>query len=101
VISSERFFSSHADDLVVAGVVDTDDTEGSESRYTTIDNLPWVLNIPVSFAYPEEGIDIRYAYNHFVEWASSEGVDYKDWYLDLNGYRNDGYLHYEVINEGY
>jgi LruC domain-containing protein len=101
---SDKFgtiFSSHADDLVVAGVVDSDDTEGSNNRYTTIDNLPWVLNIPVSFAYPEEGIDIRYAYNHFVEWASSEGTDYKDWYLDLNGYRNDSYLHYEVINAGY
>jgi LruC domain-containing protein len=94
-------FSSNAADLVNAGVVSSNDALGSNSPYTTSDNLPWVLNIPVSFAYPEEGVDIRYAYNHFVEWASSEGRERKDWYLNLNGYRNSSYLHGNVITEGF
>jgi LruC domain-containing protein len=94
-------FSSNAIDLVVAGVVNSDDTVGSNSPYTTSDNLPWVLNIPVSFAYPEEGIDIRYTYNHFVKWASSGGLEYKDWYLNQTGYRNSSYLHSNVISNDY
>lgn len=101
---SDRYgtiFSSSADDLLIAGVVLSDDTIGSNSRYTTVDNLPWVLNIPVSFAYPEEGIDIRYCYNYFVQWASSDGEEYKDWYLDLNGYRNNSFLHYEILSSRY
>jgi LruC domain-containing protein len=97
---SDKFptiLSSRSEDLLVAGVVSSDDTVGSNNQYTTVDNLPWVLNIPVSFDYPEEGIDIRYAYNHFVTWASSEGDEYKDWYLNLNGYRENSYLHIKAL----
>jgi len=56
--------------------------------YKTANNLPWAINIYESFAYPKEKIEIVDAYNHFVEWAESNGSLYPDWYQDKPGYRN-------------
>jgi len=56
--------------------------------YKTANNLPWAINIYESFAYPKEKIEIVDAYNHFVEWAESNGSLYPDWYQDNPGYRN-------------
>ena len=66
-----------------------DDTNPSAGKYyqSTI-NLPWALDIPVSFDYPVEQVEIINAYNHFVEWAESGGDDYTNWYEDISGYRN-------------
>jgi LruC domain-containing protein len=55
--------------------------------YQTANNLPWALDLPVSFAYPVEQVDILSAYNHFGRWAESGGNDYPDWYMDKPGYR--------------
>ena len=55
--------------------------------YQTENNLPWGLDLPVSFAYPVEQVDILSAYNHFGQWAESGGNDYPDWYMDKPGYR--------------
>ncbi len=55
--------------------------------YQTENNLPWGLDLPVSFAYPKEQVDILSAYNHFGQWAESGGTDYPDWYMDKPGYR--------------
>ncbi len=55
--------------------------------YQTANNLPWGLDLPVSFAYPVEQVDILSAYNHFGQWAESGGNDYPDWYEDKPGYR--------------
>ncbi len=55
--------------------------------YQTANNLPWGLDLPVSFAYPVEQVDILDAYNHFGQWAESDGNDYPDWYMDKPGYR--------------
>lgn len=55
--------------------------------YQTKNNLPWALDLPVSFAYPMEQVDILSAYNHFAQWAESGGTDYPDWYMDKSGYR--------------
>ncbi|MCX6284989.1 MAG: DUF4842 domain-containing protein, partial [Bacteroidetes bacterium] len=56
--------------------------------YKTTNNLPWALNIPVSFDYPWEKVSVLSAYNYFATWAESGGVSYPDWYKDLPGYRN-------------
>lgn len=56
--------------------------------YVTANNLPWAIHIPESFDYPIEKADITTVYNHFVEWATSGGVSYPDWYQDDPGYRN-------------
>ena len=55
--------------------------------YQTENNLPWGLDLPVSFAYPVEQVDILSAYNYFGQWAESGGTDYPDWYMDKPGYR--------------
>ncbi len=55
--------------------------------YQTKNNLPWALDLPVSFAYPVEQVNILNAYNYFGQWAESGGTDYPDWYMDKQGYR--------------
>lgn len=61
--------------------------------YQTALNLPWALDVPVSFAYPAETVDILNAYNHFADWAESGGVHYPDWYMDKTGYRNSSNIY--------
>jgi len=61
----------------------------SGSYYKTGAHLPWAIEIPVSFDYPLEKIDILYAHLKFAEWATSGGNTYADWYLDSPGYRDE------------
>lgn len=70
------------------GTIDDDTDPNSERYYKTEDNLFWAINIPARFDYPVEKQVIIGAYNHFAEWAQSDGQDYPDWYKDLAGYRN-------------
>ena len=66
-----------------------DDTNPATGKYyQSATNLPWALDLPVSFDYPSEQVEIINAYNHFVEWAESAGDLYPDWYYDSSGYRN-------------
>ncbi len=77
-------------DLVNTSYFDTmaDATDPATGKYyQTANNLPWALDLPVSFAYPVEQVDILNAYNHFGQWAESGGTQYPDWYMDKPGYR--------------
>ncbi|MCX6287399.1 MAG: LruC domain-containing protein [Bacteroidetes bacterium] len=66
-----------------------DRTSVPDNRYyKTVNNLPWAINLYESFSYPKEIVDIIITYNHFVEWATSGGLLYQDWYMDKPGYRN-------------
>lgn len=56
--------------------------------YKTSTNLPWAINIPESFAYPIEKIEVLDAYNYFDDWSQSGGQNFSDWYKNLPGYRN-------------
>ncbi len=56
--------------------------------YVTENNLPWAVEIPVSFDYPIEKADVLSTYLKFQTWATSSGESYTDWYLDEPGYRN-------------
>lgn len=79
-------------DLADASYFDTghdNSNEGTGRWYVTENNLPWVIEIPVSFDYPNEKIDILDAYLKFADWAISSGVIFNDWYLEEPGYRND------------
>ncbi len=65
-----------------------DDSDPATGKYyQTAKNLPWAIDLPVSFAYPLEQVEILSAYNHFAEWAESAGAQYPDWYKDNAGYR--------------
>ncbi len=61
--------------------------------YKTDSNLPWAIEIPVSFDYPFEKVDILLTHLKFGEWASSGGEVYQDWYLDEPGYRNEANIY--------
>lgn len=67
-----------------------DNTDPNSSRYyMTVDNWPWGLHIDGnSYSYPIEKSAINTAYNNFSTWASSNGNQFADWYLDLPGYRD-------------
>ncbi len=65
-----------------------DNTDPATGKYyQSASNLPWALDVPVSFAYPIETVDILNVYNHFTDWAQSGGAQYPDWYMDKPGYR--------------
>jgi len=55
--------------------------------YKTINNLPWAIELPVSFDYPLEKTVISDAHLKFVNWALSSGTNFTDWYMDIAGYR--------------
>ncbi len=67
-----------------------DDSDPATGKYyQSATNLPWAIDLPVSFDYPVEQVQILNAYTHFQQWAESGGNDYPDWYKDLSGYRVD------------
>jgi len=75
------------------GQVQDDSNPLTGRYYKTVNNLPWAINIYESFAYPKEKVDIINTYNHFIEWATSGGTAYPNWYKNLPGYRNSGNIY--------
>ncbi|APY08700.1 hypothetical protein BWZ20_10465 [Winogradskyella sp. J14-2] len=65
----------------------------SDYYYKTSNGLPWVINIPESFDFPDEGYPINEAYYFFSNWAISGGSLNKDWYKDLPSYRDTSKIH--------
>ncbi|TSA26981.1 MAG: LruC domain-containing protein, partial [Bacteroidetes bacterium] len=86
----------HLPDFPPSGLVDPtyfgmgqDDSKPSQHRYyKTASNLPWAINLYQHFDYPIEETCILDAYYHFVDWVTSNGQLYPDWYMDKPGYRN-------------
>jgi LruC domain-containing protein len=65
-----------------------DNSNPVEGRYyKTANNLPWAIDIIQGFQYTIEKASIDQGYLHFTEWATSAGVQYPDWFLNLPGYR--------------
>ncbi len=96
---ADRFPTDKVDVSLLGTFDDDSDTGGdvvSVKYYKTDNNLPWGINIIQGFDYPIEKAPIGKrvptdveAYLHFIEWASSNGEDYPDWYMNLPGYRNN------------
>jgi len=80
-------------DINMLGTGDDDSDSGSGRYYKTENNLPWAINIYESFDYPNEKSAINEAYLKFVEWATSGGNNYPDWYQDQNGYRDNDFIY--------
>lgn len=83
-------------DLVSFGLFGTgdDDSNVSAGEYYVSDAyLPWAINLPVSFSYPEEKNDIVKTHLQFDKWAVSKGYNYKDWYQNKTGYRNNNKIY--------
>jgi LruC domain-containing protein len=71
-----------------------DDSDPLNGRtYLSHRNLPWAINLPSSFAWPKEKVDITRAYLKFAEWVESGGLLYPDWYLDEPGYRDSDLIY--------
>lgn len=69
--------------------IDSPDLSSSD-MYKHKNGMMWGLMFPDTFDYPIEGNEgnLKDAYTHFFEWATSGGTQYQDWYLDKSGYRN-------------
>ncbi len=101
IVDQERGREVHLPNKTPTTLVNTalfgtqnDDSNPSIGKYyKTQNNLPWAIDIPVSFDYPVEKALIINAYLHFAEWAESSGTLYTDWYLDESGYRNSGNIY--------
>lgn len=87
------FPSSSLADQSIFGSFDDDSDANQQRYYTTSTNLPWAINLPVVFEYPQEKKEITTAYLKFAEWAESSGAVYTDWYEDLSGYRDDSKIY--------
>jgi LruC domain-containing protein len=61
--------------------------------YKSGDNLPWGINLPISFDYPVESQSINKAHLKFNEWAKSGGSLSKDWYKNVAGYRLSEFIY--------
>jgi LruC domain-containing protein len=71
----------------------SDNTNPPTVYYKTKNNLPYAINIPESFKYPKERVQIINAYNLFVNWAQSGGTSSTDWYKNTTGYRNNANIY--------
>ena len=56
--------------------------------YKTYDGLPYGINLPVAFDYPEEENSMSDVFLHFDTWAKSLDTEYTHWYLNRSGYRS-------------
>ncbi|MGB0175775.1 MAG: LruC domain-containing protein, partial [Owenweeksia sp.] len=74
-------------DQSLFGTVDDDTQPGSGRYYKGPRNLPWALELPQRFAYPNEKTDLVQTYLKFAAWAQSSGGSFTDWYEDKTGYR--------------
>ena len=70
-----------------------DDSNPAAGRYyKTKDQEPVGLEVNNSFRVPVEKVRIENAYLRFDDWAGSAGSNFKDWYQNKPGYRNNGNL---------
>lgn len=84
-----------ATDLAHQGYFQTEDDNSTfvnGNSYTTSDNSPWAIHVPADFSYPKDDKRIDRVYNYFNNWVESEGVEFPDWYLQLEGYVNSELL---------
>ena len=61
-------------------------------NYISDNGYPWGISIIHDFKVPKESIRIYHAYNFFNSWAESGGAEFKDWYKDNPGNRNQSML---------
>ncbi|MCB0806365.1 MAG: LruC domain-containing protein [Bacteroidales bacterium] len=80
-------------DVTLFGTGQDESNPATGRYYFSSQDYPWAVNIPVSFQYPEEKVRITDAYLKFGDWASSNGYNYMDWYLENTGYRNDSKIY--------
>jgi len=96
MVNGQRGVELHLPDMIpttkvnsqLLGTFDDDSNPTLNKFYRTKNNLPFVIEVPATFDYPAEKASISDAYSYFINWAVSEGVNYKNWYENVSGYRN-------------
>lgn len=96
-INQQREKEVHLPDFQPTDLANTDFFGSGQDRsdvstgryYLTEENMPWALDIPTSWKYPQEKIAIKRAYLLFQGWAESGGLINSDWYKSLSGYMDD------------
>lgn len=70
-----------------------DNSDSNIGRYYRSEtNQPWAIHIDGSYQHPIEYSSIESTYLNFSAWASSNGTQFADWYLNLPGYRNESLI---------
>ncbi len=100
IVNQNRGVEVHLPDfppttLMTAPLGQEDDTsDPATGRYfKTANGLPWAINIYQQTPYAIEKTPINQAFLHFVEWAVSGGTAYPNWYMDIEGYRDDSKIY--------
>ena len=62
------------------GTLDDNTSLAAKRYYVSKLGHPWALNLPSTWKWPAEGIDILRAYPDFKAWAESAGVQKPSWY---------------------
>lgn len=75
------------------GQGDDNSVPASGRYYKTTDNKPWAIHIAGDYSYPVEYAPIYNAYLNFNNWATSNGVNFADWYVDQAGYRDNNLIY--------
>ncbi|QIZ78825.1 LruC domain-containing protein [Ferrimonas lipolytica] len=58
-----------------------DTSDVASARYfRNSDNLPWALKIPTKWRYPQEYIDVIWAYPDYEVWVESSGSEATNWF---------------------
>jgi len=86
-----HLFGNEPTDLMDENFFGTGDDYSNRQNakyFRSASNLPWALDIPSSFDYPEEKNPVNEAYLNFIEWAETAGSSGNDWYQEKDGYRN-------------
>lgn len=77
-------------DQSLFGTIDDNSSESNGVYYQSKDaNLPWALHVNQSIPYMIEKESFSSGFFKFKEWVISNGTAYKDWYLDMPGYREN------------
>lgn len=75
------------------GLNDDTTNPAANRYYKTASNLPWALDLPISWRYPIELKQITHAYYGFAPWAESGGASYQNWYELIPAQINLNYIY--------
>ena len=76
---------TEAFDFSLFAGVGQDASDPDSGKYFLTDNgMPWALEIGVDWNHPYEHIELSAAYPDFPAFATSNGVDNQDWYMEEN-----------------
>ena len=71
-------------DLNLFGTLDDTSEPANDRYFRNAVNLPWALKLTTNWRYPQEYIDVIWAYPEYEAWVESSGVDSQDWHVFNN-----------------